>query len=343
MHLIMHEQGTFYEKLCAALNKLRGGFTYLIMTDDTMYGIVDPHCLRPLVIGKMKTRGGWVLASESCALDLIGADFYRDLRGGEIAIINEDGLKIKRYCEEQDTCVAAMEYIYFARPDSNILGKNVHAVRKQCGMALAKEQPTPGADIVIGVPNSSLSAASGYAEAAHLPYEMGLIKNQYVTRTFIQPKQSLREKGVLMKLSAVKGIVEGKSVVMVDDSIVRGTTSRRIVKLLKDAGAREVHVRIASPEFIFPSFYGIDVSNSAELISAHMDVDELGAHLGADSLAYLSVAGLVESVGLNLPGPYGGLCMDSFAGHYPAGLGSYEEEYLETMTKIQSDFSNKSR
>lgn len=339
MHLIMREQGSFYERLCAALQRLRGGFSYLIMNDDTMYGIVDPHCLRPLVIGKMKTRGGWVISSESCALDLIGAEFYRDLRGGEIAIITEDGLKIERYCPPADTCVAAMEYIYFARPDSNILGKNVHAVRKQCGMTLAHEQPTPGADIVIGVPNSSLSAASGYAEAAHLPYEMGLVKNQYVTRTFIQPKQSLREKGVLMKLSAVKGIVEGKSVVMVDDSIVRGTTSQRIVKLLKDAGAREVHVRIASPEFIFPSFYGIDVSNSAELISAHMNVEELREHLGADSLGYLSIPGLVASVGLNLPGKYGGLCMDSFAGHYPAGLGSYEQEYLETQTEIQKHFS----
>lgn len=193
------------------------------------------------------------------------------------------------------------------------------------------------ADIVIGVPNSSLSAASGFAEESGTPYEMGLIKNQYVGRTFIQPTQELRELGVKMKLSAVKGVVQGKSVVMVDDSIVRGTTSKRIVTLLKEAGAKEVHVRISSPPLIYPSFYGIDISKSAELIAAKMTVDEICAYIGADSLAFLSQEGLIDSIGLKFDMPYSGLCMDSFNGDYPTGLYDYEADYVNNMTAIQKE------
>lgn len=338
MHLIRRAAyPDFKQCLRHALSQVRGGFTYVLMTDDKLYGVVDPHGLRPLVIGRLQSHNGWVLASETCALDLIGADHYRDLRGGELVEIDQSGqITVERYAEETPITVAAMEYVYFARPDSNILGKNVHAVRKTCGQTLAKEAPAV-ADIVVGVPNSSLSAASGYAEAIGLPYEMGLVKNQYVSRTFIQPTQSLRERGVRMKLSAVKGVVQGKSVVLVDDSIVRGTTSRRIVTLLKEAGAKQVHVRIASPPFIFPSFYGIDLSTSGELISANLSVAELQAHLGADSLAFLSVEGLVDSVGLDEPGPYRGLCMDSFTGHYPEGLGDYRQGFEATITPLQRE------
>ena len=231
-----------------------------------------------------------------------------------------------------------MEYVYFARPDSNIAGVNVHTARKTTGRRLAIEQPAPNADMVIGVPNSSLSAASGYAEESGLPYEMGLIKNQYVARTFIQPTQELREQGVRMKLSAVKGVVSGKSIVLVDDSIVRGTTSKRIVQLLKEAGAREVHVRISAPPLIFPSFYGIDISTTEELIAANKTQDEICEIIGADSLGYLSEDGLIESIGLDYDAPYTGLCMDCFNGDYSAGLYDYEEDYLKSMTDIQKKF-----
>ena len=231
-----------------------------------------------------------------------------------------------------------MEYIYFARPDSTIAGKNVHAVRKQSGKQLAKESPASNADMVIGVPNSSLSAASGYAEESRLPYEMGLVKNQYVARTFIQPTQELREQGVRVKLSAVKDIVYDKNIVLVDDSIVRGTTSKRIVQMLKDAGAKEVHVRIASPEFMFPSFYGIDVSTTAELISSNKSPEEISDYIGADSLAYLTVEGLIDSIGLDCDAPYSGLCVESFTGDYPAGLYDYEQDYVAHLSERQKAY-----
>ena len=202
---------------------------------------------------------------------------------------------------------------------------------------LAQESPVE-ADMVIGVPNSSLSAASGYAEEIGLPYEMGLVKNQYVARTFIQPTQQLREQGVRVKLSAVKDIVEGQNIILVDDSIVRGTTSKRIVKMLKDSGANEVHVRIASPEFMFPSFYGIDVSTTAELISANKSPEEICEHIGADSVAYLSVDGLIDSIGLDVDSPYSGLCVESFTGDYPAGLYDYEADYKANLSERQKAY-----
>ena len=217
-----------------------------------------------------------------------------------------------------------MEYIYFARPDSVISGVNVHTARKQSGRILAREAQVD-ADIVIGVPNSSLSAASGYAEESGLPYEMGLIKNQYVARTFIQPTQELREQGVRMKLSAVSSVVEGKKVIMVDDSIVRGTTSRRIVRLLKDAGAAEVHVVIASPPLAYPCFYGIDIQKREELIAAEHSVDEICQIIGADSLTFLSQEGLVEAIG------HDNLCLSYFDGIYPTPLYDYEENYLKSL------------
>ena len=299
-----------------------------------MFGAVDPNSLRPLVIGQLP-NGAYVMASETCAIDTIGASFIRNVNAGELAIIDNNGLTIEKYTDDTTVSIAAMEYIYFARPDSNIAGVNVHTARKRMGKSLAIEAPAVTADIVIGVPNSSLSAASGFAEESGIPYEMGLIKNQYVGRTFIQPTQELRELGAKMKLSAVKGVVQGKSVVMVDDSIVRGTTSKRIVALLKEAGAKEVHVRISSPPLIYPSFYGIDISKSAELIAAKMTVDEICEYIGADSLLFLSQEGLIDSIGLKFDSPYSGLCMDSFNGDYPTGLYDYEEDYLMNMTDIQ--------
>lgn len=338
IHLIRRskEQG-FKAQLKDALCKIKGGFTYLVLTKDTMYGAVDPNSLRPLAIGKMK-NGAYVAASETCAIDVVGAEFVCNVGAGELVIIDDKGIRIEKYTEDTKVAIAAMEYVYFARPDSNIAGVNVHTARKRTGRRLAIEQPAPDADMVIGVPNSSLSAASGYAEESGLPYEMGLIKNQYVARTFIQPTQELREQGVRMKLSAVKGVVSGKSIVLVDDSIVRGTTSKRIVQLLKEAGAREVHVRISAPPLIFPSFYGIDISTTEELIAANKTQDEICEIIGADSLGYLSEEGLIESIGLDYDAPYTGLCMDCFNGDYSAGLYDYEEDYLKSMTDIQKKF-----
>jgi len=338
IHLIRRsKKETFKEQLKESLNTIKGGFTYLVLTENTLYGAVDPNSFRPLAIGKMK-NGAYVTASETCALDIVGAEFVCNVGAGELVAINDEGIRIEKYTEDTQVAIAAMEYVYFARPDSNIAGINVHSARKRTGRTLAKEQPTPDADMVIGVPNSSLSAASGYAEESGLPYEMGLIKNQYVARTFIQPTQELREQGVRMKLSPVRGVVQGKSIVLVDDSIVRGTTCKRIVKMLKEAGAREVHVRIACPPILFPSFYGIDISTTEELISANKTNDEVCEIIGADSLGFLSEQGLINSIGLNYDAPYSGLCMECYNGDYSAGLYDYEESYVSSMTDIQKEF-----
>lgn len=323
MHLIRRsKKGTLLERIKESLNKVKGAFAYLILTPNEMIGALDPNGFRPLSLGQL-SNGAYILASETCAFDVVGAKFIRTIKPGEIVIVNHDSYHIEKYTDETTMSVCSMEYIYFARPDSNIAGVNVHTARKNMGRTLAKEAPAE-ADVVIGVPNSSLSAASGYAEESGIPYEMGLIKNQYIGRTFIQPTQELRELGVRMKLSAVSGVVQGKKVVMVDDSIVRGTTSKRIVQLLRDAGATEVHVRIASPPFRFPDFYGIDVPDRKELIAANYSVEEIREIIGADSLAFLSVDGTVESIGLNFDAPYKGLCMAYFTGEYPSPLYDYE-------------------
>ncbi len=342
MHLIRRSKApTFEEALKESLRKVKGGFTFAILTKDALYGAVDPNAIRPLVVGKMKD-GTYILASETCAIDVLGAEFVQDIHAGEYVVINDKGITVKSYTHHTTTAISAMEYIYFARPDSTIAGKNVHAVRKASGKKLAQESPV-NADMVIGVPNSSLSAASGYAEEIGLPYEMGLVKNQYVARTFIQPTQELREQGVRVKLSAVKDIVDGKNIILVDDSIVRGTTIRRIVKMLKDSGANKVHVRIASPEFMFPSFYGIDVSTTAELISASKSPEEIKDYIGADSLAYLSLDGLIESIGLDYDAPYSGLCVESFTGDYPAGLYDYEANYKAHLSHRQKQYISKNK
>ena len=325
MHLIRRSKHTsFEEQLKEALNQVKGGFTYLLLTETALYAALDPNAFRPLAIGQMKT-GAYIIASETCALETVGATFIRDVEPGELIKINDDGLVIDHFTEETTYSICAMEYIYFARPDSNIKGINVHRARKNMGMLLAKEAPVE-ADMVIGVPNSSLSAASGYAEASGIPYEMGLVKNQYVGRTFIQPTQELREEGVRMKLSAVRGVVEGKRIILVDDSIVRGTTSQRIVQLLKDAGATEVHVRIAAPPLKYPCFYGIDIQTKKELIAANHSNKEIQEVIQADSLAFLSEEGLIHAIGLPLNAPYSGLCMAYFNGDYPTELYDYAVE-----------------
>ena len=294
-----------------ALNMLEGAFAFLIMTANRIYACRDKYGLRPLSIGKL--GDGWVVSSETCAFDVLGAEFVRDVEPGEIVTIDKQGIRSRDYSMYKRHEMCSMEYIYFARPDSDIDGCNVHAYRKESGRLLFKESPAD-ADIVVGVPDSSLSAAMGYAEASGLPYEMGLIKNKYIGRTFIQPSQELREKGVRMKLSAVRSIVKGKRVVLVDDSIVRGTTSRRIVTMLKEAGATEVHVRIASPQMTHPCFYGVDTSTRDELISARKDLEGVREEICADSLAFLTPGALLKA------GNRKELCMACFTGEYPTAL-----------------------
>lgn len=262
-----------------ALNMVEGAFALLIMTASKIYACRDKHGLRPLSIGKL--GDGYVVSSETCAFEVVGAEFIRDVAPGEVVIIDVNGLQSVDYSKFKHYNMCAMEYVYFARPDSDIEGTNVHAFRKETGRMLYEEAPVD-ADIVVGVPDSSLSAAIGYSEASGIPYEMGLIKNKYVGRTFIQPSQELREKGVRMKLSPVRSIVEGKRLVIVDDSIVRGTTSRRIVKMLRQSGAKEIHMRIASPAITHPCFYGVDMSTYDELICAReKDLEAVRRLIGA--------------------------------------------------------------
>lgn len=300
-----------------ALNMIEGAFAFVILTQHRIYACRDKHGLRPLSLGKL--GDGYVLSSETCALDVLGAQFIRDIEPGEIVTIDSQGVRSNRYSDFQHHFICAMEYIYFSRPDSDIEGCNVHSFRKTTGRLLYEESPAD-ADIVVGVPDSSLSAAMGYAEAAGLPYEMGLIKNKYIGRTFIQPSQELRERGVKMKLSAVKSIVNGKRVVLIDDSIVRGTTSRRIVRMLRDAGVTEVHLRIASPPIKRPCFYGVDISTYEELMCAHKNLDEVKDILGVDSLAFLSEEALFKA------GHREEFCLACFNGNYPTYLYQKIEE-----------------
>ena len=304
-----------------ALNMMEGSFAFLIMTQNRIYACRDKYGIKPLALGRLGEA--YVVSSESCAFDLIGAEFIRDIEPGEIVTIDNKGLRSRRYSRFQRRKMCAMEYIYLARPDSDIDGCNVHAFRKEAGRRLYRECPAD-ADIVVGVPDSSLSAAMGYAEESGLPYEMGLIKNRYVGRTFIQPSQAMRERGVKLKLSAVRSIVKGKRIALIDDSIVRGTTSLQIVKLLKDAGAKEVHVRIASPIMKHPCFYGVDTSTYEELLCAHRTVEEACKCIEADSLGYLSPESTIAST-------FGcsELCLACFTGEYPTSLYNQEDVDLD--------------
>ena len=332
IHLIrQHIKEGFIPALKKSLNQVHGAFAYLLLQRDRLIAALDPNGIRPLCIGQL-ANGAYVVASETCALDIINAKFVRDVQPGELIIIDRDGLHIDHYTTDTKLAICSMEYIYFARPDSIIHGVTVHNARKEMGRRLAQEHPVD-ADIVIGVPNSSLSAASGYAEASGLPYEMGLIKSQYVARTFIQPTQALRERGVHLKLSAVRGVVNGRRVIVVDDSIVRGTTSKQIIKMLRDAGAKEVHMLIASPPFKFPCFYGIDISTRSELFAAHYSVEEMRRQMGADSLSFLSVESLIKAINVPDAGdaPYGGLTVAYFNGDYPTPLYDYEAGYLKSL------------
>ena len=304
--------------LVSALSKMEGGFAYIIMTRNRLYACRDRNGIKPLCIGMLD--GGYVVSSESCAFELIGAEFLRDVEPGEIVTIDHNGLRCRYFSENRGRRMCAMEYMYLARPDSDIDGCNVHAFRMEAGRRLFREHPAE-ADIVVGVPDSSLSAAMGYSQEFGIHYEMGLIKNRYIARTFIQPTQPMRENSVKLKLSAVRSIVSGKRLVLVDDSIVRGTTSLQIIKLLRDAGAVEVHVRIASPMMTRPCFYGVDTSSPEDLLCFNRNLEETRAKIGADSLGFLSPeSARASTFGCN------DLCLACFTGEYPTALYDHQDK-----------------
>jgi len=311
IHLIARSQKSkLQDRIVEALNVIKGAYCLLIQSRSKMFAIRDPYGVRPLSIGRFK-EGGYIVASETCALDLVDAEFVRDVRPGEMVIF-EHGKETFESVQlfEPDPHVCAFEFIYFARPDSVIEGKNVYAARKRMGMKLAELSPVE-ADFVIPVPDSGVSAALGYAQQSGIPFEMAIVRNHYVGRTFIEPTQAVRDLKVKLKLSPIHKILNGKRIVVIDDSIVRGTTSKQIVKLLKRAGASEVHMRIASPTIEHPCLYGIDTPSYKELISANKNVEEVREYVGADSLAFLSIEALKESIGNDM-----NYSLVSFDGNY---------------------------
>ena len=315
--LSLGKKGLDARSLKRALNLIDGAFSFLVLTPGRLFACRDKYGFRPLSIGRL--GDGYVVGSETCAPHAVGAQVVRDIQPGEVVEIGPDGITSSFFAAEHRNALCAMEYIYFARPDSDIEDVNVHAYRVESGKILFRESPVE-ADMVFGVPDSGLSGAIGYSRASGLPLETGLLKNFYVGRTFIQPNQSLRMTGVRMKLTPVPSVVKGKRVVVLDDSIVRGTTSQQLVRMLRDAGAAEIHLRITSAPLRHPCYYGVDISTEAELISARMDVDEVCRFIGADSLAFLSEAGMLEA------GRRTDLCMACFNGRYPTALYSHGED-----------------
>ena len=314
LHLLARAPaGPLEEQIPYALAQVKGAYSLLIMTRDAIYAIRDPHGFRPLSLGRLDDA--WVVASETCALDLMEAKLDRDIEPGEIVVISDAGVRSLRYTSPAEKLQCVFEYVYFARPDSTLWGRNVHTVRKAFGHQLAREYPV-SADIVIPVPDSGTSAALGYSEESGIAYEMGLIRNHYVGRTFIEPRQGIRHFGVKVKLNPMPEMLAGKRVVVVDDSIVRGTTSRKIVRMIRGAGAREVHVRISSPPIQWPCYYGIDTPTRKELIGASHQVEEIRRYLGADTLGYLSLDGMLKATGAD-PASF---CHACFTGNYRVGM-----------------------
>ena len=302
--------------LTDTIQMIKGSFALCVMTEDCLIGARDPNGIRPLCLGEVEN--GWVLARESCAIDAMNGTFIRDIHPGEIVIINKDGVLSFEFGEKTSKRSCVFEYVYFARPDSVIDGIAVQEARLLMGAQLAKESPVD-ADVVIGVPDSGLGAAMGYSRESGIPYAMGIVKNKYIGRTFIAPTQKERENMVFVKLNALKSDVSGRRVIVIDDSIVRGTTSRRLVQIIRRAGAKEVHFRVSSPPVKFPCYFGIDTPNRAELISSAHDVEQIRKEIGADSLAFISVEGMFEALRSCNPEQYG-YCKGCFTGEYPMSV-----------------------
>ena len=315
IHLLAREKGhSIDERLEGALKKVQGAFSLLMITPNEIIAARDPHGIRPFCIGKLDNT--YILASETCALDLLGAEYVRDVRPGEIIVINDDGMHSRQFAPTTKSKHCIFEYIYFSRPDSQIFGNNVDKMRREFGKVLSHEKPVESADIVISVPDSSNTCALGYSQSSGIKHEIGLIRNHYVGRTFIFPTQFLRDLSVRLKFNTVKGVIENREVVIIDDSIVRGTTLKKLVKLLRSSGAKKVHVRISSPPVKHPCFYGMDFPTTEELVAGQHDVDEIMEIIDADSLGYLSLDGALESTHLEKDN----FCTACFSGDYPIPL-----------------------
>ncbi len=307
--------------LLETLPSLEGAFCFVVMDERSLYAARDPLGLRPLSIGRLPN--GFCVASETCALDIVGATFVRDVEPGELVRFDERGVESMRFADQERSALCIFEYVYLARADSRIRGRTVHEVRRELGRRLAEEAPAE-ADLVVPVPDTAHSAAQGYSEYARIPYGEGLMKNRYVGRTFIQPSQSLRDRGVKLKLNPMPDAVRGKRLVVIDDSIVRGTTTRQIVQALREAGSTDVHLRITSPPIRWPCFYGIDMSTRQELIAADLDVEQIRDYVGADSLGYLSLEGMVAATDQ----PADGFCRACFDGEYPIPIPEHAGKFL---------------
>ncbi len=308
--IAQYGQDTIEDALMKCMIDIKGAYSLVIMTEDKLIGVRDPHGVRPLCIGK---RGdAYILSSESCALDCIGADFIRDVEPGEIVIINEKGIQSLKPMMERKRALCVFELVYVARPDSIIDGVSVNKARREMGKQLFREYPIE-ADCIVPVPDSGIAAAIGYSQESGIPYKFGLMKNRYIGRTFIQPTQELRDIAVSLKLNPIREDLEGQRVVLVDDSIVRGTTSRKIVKMLRKAGVKEIHLVVSSPEIIFPCYYGIDTSDKNELIAANMKLEEMKKSIGVESLHFISLEGMLSACERD-PGDF---CAACFNGHYP--------------------------
>jgi amidophosphoribosyltransferase len=310
-----------------ALSQVRGAYSFVMMAKDLLIGVRDPNGFRPLALGRLDDA--WVICSETCAMDLIGATYVRDVEPGEMIVVSAQGVKSVKPFVPAPPAQCVFEHVYFARPDSYVFGESVDRVRTDFGRRLARESAVP-ADVVVAIPDSGVCAATGYSEESGIPMRGGLIRNHYVGRTFIEPQQSIRHFGVKVKLNAVRNVLEGKRVILIDDSIVRGTTSRKIVKMVRAAGATEVHMRISCPPTISPCFYGVDTPRKKELIAATHTLEEIRKYLGADSLAYLSLDGLMASV----PGGRSKYCTSCYTGVYPVAFPRNEAAYLQLALKL---------
>jgi amidophosphoribosyltransferase len=332
VHLVaVSRKQSVIDKLIDAVKQIKGGYSLVACADDKVIGLRDPYGIRPLVLGKMGQA--YVLASETCALDIIGADYVRDVQAGEMVILAEKGVTSLFPFKKQPSRFCIFEYIYFARPDSSMEGNSVYAMRKAVGSELAKESPVPDADLVVPVPDSGVPSAIGFAEESGIPFELGIIRNHYVGRTFIEPSDKIRHLGVRLKHNANRSFIEGKKVILVDDSIVRGTTSRKIVEMVRAAGAEEVHMRISSPPTMHSCFYGIDTPSTEELLAHQKSVDEICKFIKADSLAYISIDGLYRAVGeakRNNKKPQ--YCDACFTGDYPVEL--VDHDHNQCNSKI---------
>ena len=314
VHLMAQSRrNSFVDRAVAALSQVKGAYSIVLMSENELVAARDPRGFRPLCLGKLD--GAYIVASESCVMDLVEAEFIREIEPGELILINQFGVKSFHPFQKASTKQCVFEHIYFSRPDSYLFGHSVYSTRKLMGKALARERPVE-ADVVVPVPDSGVISAMGYSEEAKIPFQMGLIRNHYVGRTFIEPQSQIRNFGVKVKLNAVKPVIEGKRVIIIDDSIVRGTTSKKIVRMLREVGAREVHVRISSPPTTHSCFYGIDTPTKGELIASNMDIDQTCEYLGADSLNYISLEKMLEIFGEQKDD----FCAACFDGRYPVDV-----------------------